>query len=243
MELSASLPKRATLDGFKGRPEEMSESIVVRVKRIVTANVFDVVERMEKSQAEIVMKEAVREVETAIADIRGEQGKAKLRHVQATKQHEAHQKKVAELAEKMEFAIEQDRDDLAKAAIARQIDLEAQMKVLTEAVAEAETEDAKLADYVVALQARKRDMEEQLKIIIAAKADVAATMPGANVTAPMARADNATEVFRRAMDGATSLQAMKSTAADMAKLNELEQLSHAAIIEKRLEAAKQRKSA
>jgi phage shock protein A len=231
------------LERLKGRPEPMSESIVIRVKRIVTANVFDVVERMEKSQAEIVMKEAVREVEIAISDIRTEQGKAKLRHVQASKQHEAHQKKVAELAEKMDFAIEQGRDDLAKAAIARQMDLEAQMKVLTEAVVEAEAEEAKLADYVVALQARKRDMEDQLKVIVAAKADVAATMPGADVNAPMARADNATEVFRRAMDGATNLQSMKSTAADMSKLNELEQLSQAAMIEKRLEAAKLRKSA
>jgi phage shock protein A len=221
----------------------MSESIVVRVKRIVTANVFDVVERMEKSQAEIVMKEAVREVENAIADIRTEQGRVKVRHVQASKQHDIHQKKVVELAEKMDFAIAQNRDDLAKAAIARQMDLEAQMKILTEAVAEAEAEETKLADYVVALQARKRDMDDQLKTIVAAKADVAAAMPGADSSAPMARADNATEVFRRAMDGATNLQAMKSTAADMSKLNELEQLSHAAMIEKRLEAAKLRKSA
>jgi phage shock protein A len=155
----------------------MTETLVVRVKRIVSANLSDVVDRMEKSQAEIVMKEAVREVDRAISDIRMEQGKALQRAKQATNQIESYQAKLADLSEKLDFAVTQGRDDLAKAAISRQVDFEVQIKVLTEAASEADAEQTKLTEYVVALDARKRDMESELKVIAQAKADAEAAMP------------------------------------------------------------------
>ncbi len=223
----------------------MTETLIVRVKRIVSANLTDVVDRMEKSQAEIVMKEAVREVDRAIQDIRGEQGKALQRAKQATNQVESYQAKLTDLNEKIDFAVGQGRDDLAKAAIGRQVDFEAQIKVLIEAAADAETEQAKLAEYVVALQARKRDMETELKAIAAAKAEAEALMPDVlKKDGPVARADNAAEAFKRAMESANHISGAKSASQeDAAKLDELEQMSHAEMIERRLQAAKLRKSA
>ncbi len=223
----------------------MTETLVVRVKRIVSANMADVVDRMEKSQAEIVMKEAVREVDRAIQDIRAEQGKVLQRVKQAANQVESYEAKLADLNEKVDFAVGQGRDDLAKAAISRQVDFEAQIKVLIEAGAEAEAEQNKLAEYVLALDARKRDMEAELKAIAVAKAEAEALMPDfLKKDGPVARADNAAEAFKRAMESANHLSGAKSASqADTAMLAELDKLSHAEMIERRLEAAKQRKSA
>jgi hypothetical protein len=70
-------------------------------------------------------------------------------------------------------------------------------------------------------------------------------MPGVlDKNGPVARADNAAEVFKRAMDGASHLSTGKSISGeDAAKLAELEKLSHAELIERRLQEAKNRKSA
>jgi phage shock protein A len=223
----------------------MTETLVIRVKRIVSANISDAVDRMEKSQAEIVMKEAVREVDRAIQDIRAEQGKSLQRAKQAGNQVASYQAKLDDLNEKVDFAVAQGRDDLAKAAISRQVDFEAQIKVLTEAGADAEAEQAKLAEYVVALDARKRDMEAELKAIATAKAEAEALMPDVlKKDGPVARADNAAEAFKRAMESANHIAGAKSASQeDTARLAELEKLSHAEKIERRLEAAKLRKSA
>jgi phage shock protein A len=223
----------------------VTETLVVRVKRIVSANLSDVVDRMEKSQAEIVMKEAVREVDRAIADIRAAQGQALQRAAQAKNQMQAYDAKLVDLSEKLDFAVTQGRDDLAKAAIGRQVDFEAQIKVLTEAAADAEAEQAKLADYVVALDARKRDMESDLKIIAQAKAETESAMPDVlKKDGPVARAENAAETFKRAMESASHVGSARSASqGDASKLAELDKLSHAEMIERRLQAIKNKKFA
>src|SRR5665213_4452264 len=124
---------------------KMSEGIFIRVKRIVSGNTHDVVDKMEKSQAEIVLREALREVERAIEDVRSEQGKSMVRSKQAENQMTMLKTKIDDLHEKVQFAIDQGRDDLAKAAIARQVDFEAQMQVLESAHAEALAEQTKLS--------------------------------------------------------------------------------------------------
>jgi phage shock protein A len=223
----------------------MTESLIVRVKRIVSGNVMDVVDRMEKSQAEIVMKEAIREVARAVSDLRDEQGKVLLRASQAQKQTAAYTTKIADLDGKVELAVSQGRDDLAKAAISQQVDLEAQIKVLADAAAEAEAEQTKLTEYVVALQARQRDMEHELKTIASARAAAETAMPSTlNKNGPLARADNAAEVFKRAMVSGSHLTGIAEHSIDDAKkLHELEQLSHVDKIERRLQAAKAKQSA
>jgi phage shock protein A len=218
----------------------MTETLIVRVRRLVSANINDVVDRMEKSQAELVMKEAVREMDRAIQDIRNEQGQGLLRSTQADRQIGDYRRKLDDLLTKLQVAIQEDRDDLAKAAIARQMDYEAQIKVLVEAKGQSDEEQAKLAEFAVALQARKRDMESELKAIAEAKAVVEAAMPDvAKPDGALNRADKASETFRRAMESSAILQGAKHAGlADAAKLDELEKLSHAQQVERRLAEAK-----
>jgi phage shock protein A len=219
----------------------MTENLLVRVKRIVSGNIHDVVDRMEKSQAEIVMKEAVREIDRAIEDVRSEQGRSMVRSKQAENQIEVLNRKIVELVEKTKFAIDQDRDDLAKAAIARQVDFEAQIPVLKSAHADAMSEQEKLAECVAALSGRKREMVEEIKSLVQARSSVEdqgfKSEPG-KVT-PMQRADNATSAFQRAAEGVSLVSGVDR--ADAGKLAELEKLSFSQKIEERLQVAKQLK--
>jgi phage shock protein A len=207
----------------------MSETLFVRVKRIVSANINDVVDNMEKAQAEIVMKEAIREVDKATDEVRAELGKAMAKGHHANSTIEQTKKKIADLSEKAKFAIEQKRDDLAEAALARQIDLEVQIPVLDAVIADAKTEQGKLEEFVAALNGRKREMQADLKSFeearIANAADAASTMGD--------RVNKAEAVFDRAMKSASGLEAVR-TPGTAVKIAELEQLARARSIADRL---------
>ena len=56
----------------------MSESVVLRVKRLMSANVHGLVDAMEKAASENVMREAIREVDRAMDDVRRELGESLL---------------------------------------------------------------------------------------------------------------------------------------------------------------------
>ena len=54
----------------------MSENILSRVTRLVSGSVNSIVDAVENAAPETVMREAIREVETAIDDVRAELGLA-----------------------------------------------------------------------------------------------------------------------------------------------------------------------
>jgi phage shock protein A len=210
----------------------MSETLFVRVKRIVSANINDVVDNMEKAQAEIVMKEAIREVDKATDEVRAELGKAMAKGHHANSTIEQTKKKIADLSEKAKFAIEQKRDDLAEAALARQIDLEAQIPVLDAVIADAKIEQGKLEEFVAALNGRKREMQADLKSFEEARiANAVDAASSTNTTSD--RVNKAEAVFDRAMKSASGLEAMR-TPGTAVKIAELEQLARARSIADRL---------
>ncbi len=218
----------------------MSESMLLRVKRIVSANFNEAIDKMEKSQAEIVMKEAIREIDRAVSDIRSEQGKSMAKARQAENQIGMTQKKIEELRGKIDLALGEGREDLAKAAIARQMDFESQIPTLQAAVSDDSAEQIKFAEFVAALSGRKAEMEASLKSFAQAREsamEAGATVDG-NVHV-MKRADNATETFNRAMQNATGLSAVNAAGSEVAaQLSELDKLSHAKTIDERLAEAK-----
>jgi phage shock protein A len=218
----------------------MTESMLTRVKRIVSANFNEAIDQMEKSQAEIVMKEAIREIDRAVSDIRSEQGKSMAKARQAENQIGMTKKKIEELRGKIELALGEGREDLAKAAIARQIDFESQIPVLGAVISDDSAEQVKFAEYVAALSGRKREMEASLKSFAQARASAQENGAGADGNVHvMKRADQATETFNRAMQNATGLGAVNPAADELAaQLNELDKISHSKTIDERLAEAK-----
>jgi len=83
----------------------MSENLAARVRRIVAANLNSLVDAMERQNADGVMREAVREVERALEEVRSEKGKALAGKVQAGKAIERIREKMAEMEAKAAFAV------------------------------------------------------------------------------------------------------------------------------------------
>ena len=227
----------------------MAEGLMSRVTRLVSGSVNSIVDAVENAAPETVMREAIREVERAIADVRAELGlaaankhHANKRLMEATAKHEA-------LAGQIETAVNESRDDLAEAAIGRQLDIEAQIPLLENALTEAAEREAELEGYVQALQGRKREMEADLDSYLSSRADSAAPGSAAGAAAGRddgaeARADKAESAFNRVLRGQTGVDgSVKADRETASKLAELEQISRGNRVKERLAALKAAKPA
>ena len=218
----------------------MAESIFLRVRRLMSAKIEDSVDSMERANSDGTMREAIREVDRAIDDVRSDQESAMTRRLQAARQHEMIAKKLDALTEKARFALAEGREDLAEGALLRQFDLENQLGQLVQVQELARAEEEKLDESLTALRARKRQMEEALAAFAVAKTEAslggdAGLSNERNVERQVERAE---AVFSRAMTdaGGTSF-----SAGDVAAINsvaEIDSLQKGATVAARLAALK-----
>jgi len=225
----------------------MSEGLVSRVTRLVSGSVNSIVDAVENAAPETVMREAIREVERAIDDVRAELGKAAANKHHANKRLMEAGAKHEALAEQIELAVSEGRDDLAEAAISRQLDLEAQIPLLESALSEAGERETELEGYVTALQGRKREMESDLQTFLSSRAQTgaggSADTPEAGERGAEQRADKAESAFNRVLSGQTGLAgSVKADRETAAKLAELEGIARNNRVKERLAALKAAKS-
>lgn len=220
----------------------MKETITSRVSRIISGSARKLVDILESAAPEIIMEEAIHEIDSAIYDVKSELGKisvtkhhAKTRLMEANKKHD-------DLITKVEFAIEKEREDLAEAAIAQQLDIEAQIPVLEQSIIVANEKIKELDSYISALQGKKREMRDELRGFRMAQAEVQSPVGtesgigSTNLDDKVARAEAA---FDRMMEKTTGLVSQDS--ADVktaAQLEELEKISRENRIKERLASIK-----
>ncbi|MCG8025928.1 MAG: PspA/IM30 family protein [Candidatus Thiodiazotropha endolucinida] len=210
----------------------MKESITNRVGRIISGSVNALLDAVENAAPDLVMEEAIREVDEAIDEVRAELGRVIAGKHLANQRLMDESRKHEELAEKIELAVKEGRDDLAEAAIARQLDIEAQVPVLESTIAEASNQENELEGYVIALQAKRREMREELaqfrkaqeeSKVVAVAAGSGQTNADSSVEASVRKAETA---FDRVMERATGVGSHSMPdRGDASKLAELDELS------------------
>ena len=214
----------------------MSESLVLRVKRPISGSANGVVDALETANAEMVMREAVREIERATDDVREELARAMTARHQTTRLLEHTKVKQVELSGRAKLAVDQARDDLAEAALSRQLDLEAEIPAYESRIVELTAKQTELEGYVAGLAARKREMEKDIATFVAASEAAARAAGGAGPGASVAskaerRADQAQQAFERAMGSPAGAKPDRETAA---RLHELDRLSRSSKVAERL---------
>jgi phage shock protein A len=121
-----------------------------------------VIDAVENSAPEMVMEQALRELDRTADDVRAELGRVLAARHLATKRLMEESRRHEALGEQVELAVAQAREDLAEAAIARQFDIEAQLPILEAAISDAAVKQKELEGYAAALSARRREMEDDL---------------------------------------------------------------------------------
>ena len=214
----------------------MSESIGARVGRIISGSFNAVVNAIENAVPEAVMEQSIREVEQAILEVRAELGRL------VSGKHLAHKRlgdelrRLATLTEQIELAVQAQRDDLATAAIASQLDSEAQIPVLERTLTESSVKEKEMEGYIQALLAKKRDMEAELRRF---KTSRNRKLNSSDADLDV-RVEQASSAFVRAMDNATGL--VSRIAKSSTQLAELEELARNNRISERLADCKSRQS-
>jgi phage shock protein A len=217
----------------------MAESIFMRVRRLISASVEDVVDAMERAGGPSVMREAIREVDRAIDEVRAEQEAASARRLQAMRQQRMFREKLAALEAQARFAISEKRDDLAEAAVSRQLDFEAQAERLETVQTEAASEATRLEECLVALATRKTQMEEALAAFESAQRDAA--LGGEGPVRPTRTTEHkvkrAEEAFDRAMTACGGVAGVsRADVQTAAKVAEISTLQKSAAIAQRMAA-------
>ena len=150
-----------------------------------------------------------------------------------------------QLTEKASFALKQGRDDLAEAALSRQVDFEAQAKKLDGVQSQARDEEQRLQDGLTALEARKAQMEEALSAYVISRREAA--LGGDGPTRPDRSAekkvDAAERAFDRAMSGSDGVGFARADAETINRVAEIDGLQKSATVAERLAALKARQAA
>ena len=211
----------------------MTDTIASRVTRVVSGSVHALLDAVENAAPEATRGQAIREIDRVIDDVRAELGRVEASKHLATSQLNKLNTEHEQLAGQIEAALGQGREDLARAGVEKQLNIEDQLPVLQKSLADQRDAGKELEGYIAALLAKKREMEQALR-------DYVAASPGSTAGASTRgksedRVANAGAVFDRVLAKQTGLSGLTSAATDdAAKLRELQDLQRANRIQERL---------
>lgn len=220
----------------------MADSLAARVARIISGSAHAIIDAIEGAIPDAVIQQTMRDVDKVVDDVRAELGRAIAEKHLAGKRLAEQSSRYEEISQQIELALQQDREDLARAGVEHQLDVEAQIPVLEATIAEATKREAELEGYIAALQAKRREMEESFQAMVAARAksaEVSGAAPqGGAGRGTGRRVEDATNAFDRVMarEGAPALGGVNREQG--VKLAELESMTRRNRVDERLAALK-----
>ena len=219
----------------------MSETLRQRVTRVISGGAHALLDKIEDAAPVAMLEQSVREVDAIAEEVRAELGRmvanrhlAQQQHIHLNTEHE-------QLSSSIDQTLQMGREDLARPAIARQIDIEAQLPVLETSLSELASHEKELSGFVDALIGKKREMEQAIRDFEKSRESFAgacsALQPGRNLDLKLADAQS---VFDRTFQRQTGLDASSRSGSlgQAAKLKELGDLMRENKINERLAALK-----
>jgi len=140
----------------------MADSLKTRVGRVIAGGVHALLDKIEDLNPQAAMEQAIREADGVIDEVRHELGTASANRHLAQQQHAKLNRSHEDLRDQIAQALAASREDLARAAVSRQIDIEAQIPVLETTLADLARQEQELQGFTAALLAKKREMQEAL---------------------------------------------------------------------------------
>jgi phage shock protein A len=222
---------------MRNKEKIMAESLGARVGRVIAGSAHALIDRIEAAAPDAVMEQTLREVDKVVDDVRHELGMVAANRHLAQQQHANLNRQHTTLSTQVEEAITGGREDLARAAVGRQLDIEAQIPVLEKSLAQLTTNESELKGYLNALLAKRREMLDALDSYRAAQ-----KIAAENSARPGESADNeqrlgaATTAFDRVYQRQTGLSPAAAGASleQAARLKELDDMVRKNQIEERL---------
>lgn len=206
----------------------MSDSLKARVGRVIAGGAHAILDRIEDKAPEAMMEQAIRDADAVIDDVRHELGVMSANRHLSQQRHAGLNAQHTALTAQSHEALASGREDLAKAAVARLLDIEAQLPVLEATLGDYLLREGELQGYVAALLAKKREMQEALTQFRKSRATGSSAVPAAAgvETSAAKRIDAVTKAFDRVFERQTGLEGLARSegleqAAQLEALDEL----------------------
>lgn len=218
----------------------MNEKISQRIRRIITGSANSIVTKIEGLAPEMILEQAINEVDGALDEVRVELGRTTAQKHHVSKAISKLNQEHTQLGEQITTAKGDSRMDLLEAGISRQIDIEDQLAALESQLADLGNEESDLNKAIAGLVAKRNEMEEDLDDFKATQKEAARAAEESGATAsgetPQLKADRAERAFDRVIRNTSGVSRtrIKGNTAESAKLVELAELNKKARIEARL---------
>lgn len=217
----------------------MNDDISARIRRIIAGTANTIVAKIEGLAPEMILEQAIREVDDAVDQVRAELGQATAEQHHVRKAMAKLNEEHSSLEKQVQAALPSGRKDLIEAAVTRQVDIEDQLPALESQLRRSGEQIAELNQAVTGLVAKRNEMEEELFAYRSTRKQAegaAAAEGGVPYGSARVKAEKAGSAFARVMQDATGVRSadMRTTIEERAKLVELAQLSRRAKIEAKL---------
>lgn len=143
----------------------MSESLLGRVARLVGGTFTTVVDAAENAAPELVARQAIEEVDSAIDEVRAEIGRKQANRHNANRELLSLNERATKLKAQIQTALQQERDDLAEGGASELVGIEDRLPIIESLVAVSQEEEQKLAHYLAGLRSKRDEMERDLHLI------------------------------------------------------------------------------
>jgi phage shock protein A len=213
----------------------MTDTLSTRVTRIITGSAHAFLDVVEDLAPEAMLRQATRELDQVMSDVRVDLGKVEAAKHLLTSQVTRLNTENETLADSIEAALTSGNDDLARAGVERQVLIEDQLPVLQHSLAEQGERGKELEGYITALVAKRREMEDALKTYLASKAQAGTGATGAGKASHDSRVEQSQTAFDRVMARQTGVTGTVGTdLGDAQKLKELADLARSNRVAERL---------
>lgn len=228
-------------------------TVFKRISRLITANINHLLDQAE--DPEVMVKELIRDMEESIVELRRETVRAVTRQKQLEKQIEAAAEMIEDLQSKAALALGEEREDLARRALARKLQtertresLERELEGASRLAGQLKSDLGRLEDQAQAarrkkdeLIRRRRAAESELRGAEAAKRSNEALGAAAGSMARMAEAGKAFETYEDEISHLEARAEAEREVLDSAIERELDlqKLAEDSAVEEELERLKQ----
>ncbi|MDR1828146.1 MAG: PspA/IM30 family protein [Methylobacteriaceae bacterium] len=139
-----------------------TESVIARLGRLIAGMAHAAIDSAEGAQPIAVLEQSIREIEAAADDVRVELGKATAERHRLQHRRNELSSELMTLDDQVKVAVRENRDDLASVGIDRQLDIEAQVRVLDTLIADVDDKITKASDMLEAVKASRKEAEQRL---------------------------------------------------------------------------------
>lgn len=140
----------------------VADTVVSRLGRLIAGMAHAAIDSAEGVQPVAVLEQAIREIDSAAGEVRVELGKATAERHRLQARRDELSDELRNLDKQIKIAVTEGRDDLAAAGIGRQLDIEAQTRILDTLIDEVDDKIAKATDTLDAVKASRREAEQRL---------------------------------------------------------------------------------